>query len=341
MNFKIPAMAIVLIALAAILWFAREGLGSSEPFSHVAHSGASDSAPRKPTSIKPAQTTRGSDHSAAQKMSDESPAVSLADRLESSHDYWAFGNELMIQSNAGDAQAQYYLYRVLEYCRDRAGFFLTKGSRVLALDEAQEYAARRSIPQEFVQLAFDRCHDFLSHDSSVLGTEDHWLSLAAKSGVPEAQADAALKLITYEAMKDIAKERGEPVPGYERRLPLDVTPESLLREAIKTRSPHVLARISDALPVIGRDTAELDTERYALLLLACERGYDCSSNAEWVQASCSFNQHCAGYSDPTQRVMEASGANWPAVQQRAAELGEKIDAGAWDDLGLTSEALED
>jgi hypothetical protein len=341
MNFKKFATPIVLLVLAAALWFARGGPGTSGPSSQATRTAVPDSTHLEPTSTKPAQATPRVDHPAAQNTSEESSTVTLADRLESSRDYWALGNDLMLQAKAGDGQAQYYLYRVLEYCRDRAGFFLMKGNRVLPLDEALAGAAQRNIPQQFAQLAIDRCHEFLSHDPAILGSEDHWLLLAVKNGVPEAQADAASKMITYDVLNKTDRPRDEPVKGYERKLPIDATPESLFREAIKSKSPRVLAAISNVLPVIGPDSPDLKTERFALMLLACERGYDCTSNAEWVQASCSFNPQCAGYSDPTQHVMEAAGANWPAVQQRAAELGEKIDAGAWDDLGLTSEALED
>ncbi len=342
-SWKFVALGVTVVALVSFYVMWRLGLSEPPSSSEVQRGSAQKTSQGETTASSGNAAPKvgaPSDSSTAEQSGQ--PTSTLSERLKTSTDYWEFANQLLGAAQSGEPESQYYLFRVLEYCRDRGSFFLKKGTKVLTPDEVLQYAARRTIPQHFAQVAFDRCHEFLTDDSDGIGSEDKWLASAAKAGVPEAQADAAMKLIIFRQAKGMTDSGGEALPGYESKLPIDETPESLLREAIKSRSPHVLARIADALPAIGNpNSPDLDTERYALLLLACERGYDCTSDAEWVQASCGFNPHCSAYSDSTQRVMELAGSSWPAVQERAVELGQKIDVGAWDDLGLTSEALED
>jgi hypothetical protein len=102
-----------------------------------------------------------------------------------------------------------------------------------------------------------------------------------------------------------------------------------------------MQQLSDAISLLGRSDEQTDKERLAWLLLACERGIDCTSNAAWVRTACGFSSHCLSYSDQTDLVRELSEESWTDVQQRALELQKQIDQGGWDDLGLTSQLLRE
>jgi hypothetical protein len=79
----------------------------------------------------------------------------------------------------------------------------------------------------------------------------------------------------------------------------------------------------------------------AWLLVACQRGYDCSSKSEWLMMSCTYTQQCASYANPTDFVRDAAGDDWPDVQQRAREIADSIDAGRWNELGLSAVKNDD
>jgi len=112
------------------------------------------------------------------------------------------------------------------------------------------------------------------------------------------------------------------------------SPEELLQAAVKSRSPEVMARISDAVVLLYGENESSDIDRLAWLLVACDRGYDCTSNAEWVMFSCGYSSNCMSYTDPWSLVMSWAGDKWHSVQHRATELNERIDAGQWTRLGL-------
>jgi hypothetical protein len=95
-----------------------------------------------------------------------------------------------------------------------------------------------------------------------------------------------------------------------------------------------MARISDAVMLLNGESESSDIDRLAWLLVACERGYDCTSNAEWVMFSCGYSPLCMSYTDASSLVMSWAGNNWHRVQHRATELNERIDAGQWAKLGI-------
>jgi hypothetical protein len=112
-------------------------------------------------------------------------------------------------------------------------------------------------------------------------------------------------------------------------------PQELFREAVESRDPEALFQIAESDALLHPSTGDDDnTERNSWLLVACQEGLDCSSNADWVRNICYLDPQCASASSTSELIEHLAGADWHRVQQRAEELKTKLDAGQWDDLGL-------
>lgn len=263
-------------------------------------------------------------------------ATSYKAALQNSHDYWDYAHRILSAATAGDRDAQFYLSRVLERCQRDSRMFLQRQGRPLTEDESLQLAAKRNLPIELAQQAYERCHRFQENGTGALGDATEWLGRATLAGQPVAQATTATRILLQRTTDRLVKASGA-APATVIAVSRDTAgmdPQELLREAVKSDDPEVLFQIgeADALlhPSIGGDS---NTERFAWWLVACERGLDCSPNADWVRNVCYVDPQCASIG-PSEILEYLAGADWPRVQQRAEELKGKLDAGQWDDLGL-------
>jgi hypothetical protein len=280
------------------------------------------------------QTTGVADASSTYQVSSPLPAgnQNFQKAFLDARNIRTFIEEALPAAKSGDSEAQYYVWKAARYCSDREKVFFRRGGKPIDLDEALVLAAKRQVPQQYVQQAFDKCHEF--YVNSATGDADGWLEAAAKAGQPNAQATVALELLSSRRAREIEKVTHEAIPNLSLSFTDMGSPEELLQAAVKSRSPEVMARISDAVMLLNGESESSDIDRLAWLLVACERGYDCTSNAEWVMFSCGYSPLCMSYTDASSLVMSWAGNNWHRVQHRATELNERIDAGQWTKLGI-------
>lgn len=265
----------------------------------------------------------------------ESPAHDV----RTGEDYGVLIDELRPLAEAGDAKAQYDIYKATAYCQDRVRFYFTLRGRRLSLGEGLEWAVKRRVSYDTAQAVYKKCRSFIETDPKNDGQSGlvDWLNASAKQGYAPAQAALATKLLERQLLQRDETEAG--VASSAPTEPLDRTksPIELLSEAVKSGDPEVLFTISDMLPLIRSTDTDDDYERFAWMTLACERGFDCSAQAEWVVGSC-LAAECQSINSPTELVRILVGDRWPEVQARARELGASLDAGRWDELGLDSSA---
>ncbi len=251
-----------------------------------------------------------------------------------SHDYWILAVALLPAAKAGNADAQFYLSRLLDRCaEDNRMYFQHKG-RNLTLDEGLQYAVQRHLPIEIAQSVYDKCHGFQENDSAKFGRADEWLAKATASGQPIAQATTASKILTQEMQRNFAQAGGVPNPYADESAVNGSDPRDLLRSALRSRDPEVLFSIGESQALLDPTNANRNTTRFAWWLVACERGFDCSANADWVKTSCSNDPQCASATNSDDIVRTLAGDNWPMVQQQAQEISAKLDAGQWDQINL-------
>lgn len=262
-------------------------------------------------------------------------AVSYKAALEASRDYWDYAKRTLPAAQAGDRDAEFYLSRALERCQSDLRMYLQKG-RSLTEEESLQWAAKRHLPLELAQQAYERCHRFQEDGSGEFGDATEWLGRATLAGQPVAQATTATRILLQQSLDGLAKAGAVPVtPLPVARDTVGMDPRQLFSEAVESRDPEALFQIAEAAPLLHPSTGDYDgSERNSWLLVACREGLDCSPNADWVKIACYLDPQCASATSPSELIEHLAGAAWPKVEQRAEELKAKIDAGQWDDLGL-------
>jgi hypothetical protein len=266
----------------------------------------------------------------------EHPSGDYKKRLADAHDYWTFAHDVLPAAKAGNADAQYYLSKAMEYCADVNRFYFERRGQPVGLDQALQNAARLHQHSEFVQLAYDRCHKFFNEDTSALGTAADWLASATRAGQPLAESATASKLVAQGLLDNFAKAGAVPT-SIPEPAKLRADPQELLYEAVQSREPEVLYNIGQLYPPMNPNDPDSNVVRYAWILLACERGLDCTANADWVKDGClESDVACNSATSSSDYVRFLAGDQWPQVEQRARELGYQLDQGNWDKLGLGS-----
>lgn len=156
-----------------------------------------------------------------------------------SRNYREYAHAVLPAAKAGNADAQFYLWKVLEFCdyASRA-YFVDQGAN-LTLDQALQLAAAQNRPAEVTQAIFERCHEFHVQDTSELGSAMDWLSKATKAGQLVAQATMAEKMFSQEYLKSFLKAGAAPTP--ENTAPAlgdGADPRALLLGSVKSLDPR-------------------------------------------------------------------------------------------------------
>jgi len=256
--------------------------------------------------------------------------------LAGANDYWAYAHQVLPAGKAGNADAQFYLSRALERCdEDNRLYFQRRGQR-LTLDEGLQYAVKRHLSIEVAQSVYEKCHQFQENDSAEFGSAADWLAKATAAGQPLAETTTASKLLVQEMQQNFPRAGDVPNPNTSPKIENASDPRSLFRSAVVSKDPEVLFVIGDSQGLLDPASSDSNTRRFAWWLVACQRGFGCSENAEWVKKSCGDDAGCRSASSPSDRVRSLAGDQWPEVQQRAQEISAALDADQWDKLNLRS-----
>jgi hypothetical protein len=265
----------------------------------------------------------------------KSAPVNYKKSFAESHSYWDYAHKILPAAKAGDADAQFYLSRLLERCNDDNRMYFQHKGVTLTLNEGLQYAVQRRLPIEVAQAVYDRCHEFQDHDLTELGSASDWLAKATDAGEPLAQTTTAYKILMQNLQQNFSNAGGVPNSGTDAPVGGGADPRELLRAAVESKDPEVLFNIGEFQELLDPSNYnDNKTTRFAWWLVACQRGFDCSANAEWVKNSCVNDPQCASASSPSDLVRSLSGDNWFNVQQRAQEIDANLDASQWAALGL-------
>jgi hypothetical protein len=263
-----------------------------------------------------------------------SSTIDYKNLLAESSDYWAYAHNILPAAIAGNADAQFYLSTVIDRCSmDNKMYFQRRGV-TLAVDQGLQWALQRHLSIDVAQAVYDRCHKFLESDARDLGSADDWLARATAAGQPLAQATTALRLFTQQTLQSAQGAGGAPNPDAPPRIDSQQDPRQLLRAAVESRDPEVLFSIGAAQGYLDAQNPDPTLSQFAWWLVACERGLDCSANAEWVKIACVHDPRCASFTVPSDLVRTLSGDDWRNVEQLAHEISAKLDAGQWDELNI-------
>jgi len=311
----------------AVWWWARDGRAPAEPVRAPAAAQAAkppvDSRVERPST--PARTRS----SATEPITSEPIPPDYRTRLRDARDYWDLAESLYVNARQGDAAAQFWLSRALGYCESLYDWYfivhLDDGAvRHRTLDEAQQLTATRPVfTADDIRDIQKRCQRLRSADAPPFGSSREWLESAIAANYPMAQASAALGQALQGHQADAQAARG--ARDEARRLAL---------EALRSRDPDVIAQMGDVAANLARDPAEARRQQWVWPLAACLRETDCGSMAEWRRLFCNIDTQCQPFETPVDVIRRQAGNDFDAVERRARELNEKLDAGTLEESDI-------
>jgi hypothetical protein len=264
-------------------------------------------------------------------------AEDMASAFKHTTDYAEFTRKIRAQAESGNAEAQFYMEEALHYCDDEILRFFYRGAkqRLRTLDEALANEARIGLgkhPEKLldqVTEVYNRCHVFLE-DSEIrpeLKQWTAWLDKASDNGVPAAEnLKAALLMRDY----NVAQYSRDPAKHADPTSPSKA--HELVLNALQSADPRVFWGMADMVS-IGADQSQQELERLNVVstawqLLACQRGFDCSAQADWLRFYCTTGPVCAPGETGQQFLERAVGdtTRWDKVKQLANEIGAAVDA---------------
>jgi hypothetical protein len=260
------------------------------------------------------------------------PAVDYKKLYDAAQNYWDVAHAALPAAKAGNAEAQFYLSRVIEQCEIDNKMFFRRRGQTLSLDEGLQLAANRNVSVALAQTIFERCHQFLTSDATELGSSSEWLAKATRAGQPLAEATTASKILLQTMMQNFARDGGVPNQDPKPELESGADPRTLFYQAVKSKDAEVMFMIGEAQGLLYPSRSDTDVTRFAWWLVACQRGFDCTADGRFVKQACAEFPDCQSAAGPTDLVRSASQDKWPEVQQRALEISTMLDAGQWDEL---------
>ena len=242
---------------------------------------------------------------------------SIAQRFATVGSLLPLYRELVGRAINGDAEAAYYVYRILELCT----YPTHKNSQTPATTDPEGDDWHTQGRLQKLRRAEGACPPELLE---LLATQDaaSWLERAADLGYPLAEAMIASRLLNRKL---------DPEDAVQARV--------LLRAAARSRDADALLVIARSIPALGPLPGEKSVGHRidAWVLLACWNGLDCGPTSALVRSFvCNPREikRCdptAGFEDTLQRK---DPARYAAAAALADQLMQAMNDGRWDDLGL-------
>jgi hypothetical protein len=204
------------------------------------------------------------------------------------------------------------------------------------VDEAIEERSEHPGPSmtEAIKRAYARCHALNETKNPSWGTAAEWLARATDAGQPLAPLETARQIFLRPLVHGGSVSEVQ-TPAITQGTYTDA--RSLVRAAVETRDPQAIFELGDLQGFLnsGEPEGQLTRDAMTWRYVACLRGLDCGVNAEWHLQFCLWDPNCLPDEtgvDYLRRI--APLMNVTDLDERARALNAKIDAGAWDELGL-------
>lgn len=263
-------------------------------------------------------------------------ATDYGKAFRASTDYRSFVLNALAAAQSGDRDAQYYVHAALAYCDETYKFYFHPRGKLLSVDEA--IAVRSDLPgpsmTEAIKRAYARCNGINEAKNPSWGTSGEWLAKATDAGQPLAQMETAQKMFLRPLTRaGVVSDSEDPAIAHGTY----TDARSLVRAAIESKDPQVIFDMGDLQGFLnhGEPNERLTKDAITWRYVACLRGLDCGVDAEWHLQFCLWDSNCLPQetgADYLRRI--APMMNVIDLDQRARGLNAKIDAGAWDELGL-------
>ncbi len=236
------------------------------------------------------------------------------------------------QAEAGNPDAQFALYRTLDYCDREYHFFFLRGK---TLDEVLAWeSGKYGSDTEEIRRTYEHCRA-LKEAGEQFGSAATWLQRATEAGHALAEAASATKMLLAATHHDPGQGASEPhrITTQEQRK----RAEALLKKALGSKQPGVLWTIGDMQLLLSGSETHAQTQQWAWRLAACHSGYDCSESADWVRFMCRYEPNCQPYETGEGFIRQMTGNDYPEVVSLAREIATKFKNGTLDYLYLSAD----
>ena len=234
------------------------------------------------------------------------PKPTPRQRFRKAKDYAELVKALRPQALAGNAEAQYVTAEALRWCGQTLKlYFIRPNGQTRTLDEIQARRAEQpaGISQEELSAIYTRCQAFLKDPDlfKSAGSWDQWLDKAVAANYPAAMAEKARLL---EA--DISLATASQLPNGQPKAGAEDYARALALTAVQSGDPAAIFFMSDWVHTDSRTPEENATLISAWRILACQKGYDCGPESDFLKSVCDQDVQCAdgqSYTDYFQRQL--------------------------------------
>lgn len=210
--------------------------------------------------------------------------------------YHTFVNNQLIKAKNGDADANYYIYKVLNECLPWLSHpkFQTAELFESYIHSNAVHSYNANV-KESIKTTYTMCKDFIGENiQKQYGDHKNWLNNALKLKQPIAKASALVSEMAYFINPQLEDFRIEPLSNDN----VELTEELLmnkLTESLLSKRADVFLEISQA-PIQFEN--EPDATNVALLFLACDYGMLCKSEEPitWLKHYCQ-SDNCYYFND--------------------------------------------
>jgi hypothetical protein len=254
--------------------------------------------------------------------------------MKTATDWFALAKEILPLAKAGNAEAQYVLFKTITNCQSRFG------AKYDSENAARDFARSIGVPADQAAAGFQQCHGFATPAAQSLGNRWDWLQQATDAGYAPAQAQTAAERLSQDQLKAARRAGGSPTDEAGTLSPIggDADPRVLLQAAALSGDPEVLMQIGD-LQYALHPRESPDTWRVneaAWVYAGCQReGTGCKEYGPTTMTNCSPNT--ASCTPVPQVFMRWFNNNWAPVQDRVDQINAALSQQQgiqWDQLGL-------
>jgi len=321
MNRNTSLSLAIVAVIGAIVFIAWKASNFSVSSKSAPPAGRSTTTVERTDAIPNVSSKSASTRSSASQLS----TPTLDERFRKSKDYAHFVAEIRPMASAGNLEAQYLTAKALRWCAQTMHlYFIRPNGEVRTLDEAQaRFAARPiGITQQDLGTIYSRCEGFLESPEIRKSTDSwsEWLDKSADGGYPAAIAQRAANLESQ-----LLQESNSSLTYLARDVDAEAQAKELALSAAESGDPEAIFLMSDWVRTGDRTEDETATLMSAWKILACQKGYDCGPNSDWMLSVCNWNPQCVGgtYVDYLQSQL---GSQYDDALRLAKSINEAITA---------------
>jgi hypothetical protein len=288
-------------------------------------SSSSEAAPARQSSMTVEQSAaKPTTPSAAHTSVSPPPEKSLRDRFHEAKDYAHFVAEIAPLANIGNAEAEYLTAKSLKWCAQMSRlYFIRPNGEARTLEETQANAAARPVglSQEAIAMIYTRCRGFLEDPElrKMSLSWSQWLDKAVDAGYPAAIAQHA-SLLESQLLLESHSSLSHPDRGPDA----EAQARDLALSAVQSGDPDAIFSMSDWVRASTRTEEETATLISAWKILACQNGYDCGPDSDWMLSVCSWNAQCANGRTYTDYLQQQLGSQYDEAVRLANTINQAI-----------------